>query len=118
MVLFVSNTALATQLEPDKRNMDIKYDIISKPEKIGDLLSISWSFVLHQEENSVERRVDTIKDTAIIAKAYLSVSPELELISGNSVWWSEIEYDKVYSFTATYRVITAYRIIGSPVVEI
>ncbi len=100
-----------------KRNFDINFSIDNTHEKMGDIISIKWSFVLNHEEDSLSKVVFEQYDTTRIAKAYLHTAGSLEYISGDTLWWGIVDYDKNYSFTTSYRISGNDLIAIRPYVE-
>ncbi len=115
ILLFVN--AYSTQPELPTRNMEIEYKIIAKPEKLGDLLCVTWSFVLHKENDTIWQRFLDERYSEVIARVQFVVEPQQELIFGDSVWWAGIKYDTTYSRTVTYKIISESRLVCYPKIE-
>ncbi len=117
-IMVLPLSSYSSQPDSNERNIKFSVDIHDMPRKIGDLLRFSWSFTLKELEDTLLQRYFDEIDDPLIGKVYFTVYPHQEFISGDSVWWGELEYDKTYSFTATYKIISESRIIGTPVVDI
>jgi len=100
-----------------KRNIDIDFNLDSNPEKVGDLLSIEWSFILRHEVDSFSRVIFEEYDTTRIVKAYLHTAGSLEYVSGDTLWWGIPDYDKEYTFTTTFRIAENDLIAVRPTIE-
>lgn len=100
------------------RNIDFDVKIVQVPEKIGDILEISWSFTLNRETDSIFRGFCEREDSLSRIKAYFNIRPDQEYLSGDVEWIGDIEYGKKHSFSFKYKIKTSGKITGSPIVEI
>jgi hypothetical protein len=100
-----------------ERSFDFSFQVINEPRELGDILAVSWSFVLHHEADSLLEAIYSIDDSAIIAKAYIFTSPGLEYVSGDTLWWGHIKHDETHAFTASYRVVEPFIVGLRPIVE-
>lgn len=87
----------ATPPKPPRRDIDFEVTYDKAPVKIGDTVTFTVSFELGGKA----------KDTVEFARAKLSVAPEVQYVSGDSVWSGYLEKGKAYTLEVTYR-FTAY----------
>ena len=116
--LLLTTKAHATPPSANERNIDFNVDVVKKPEKIGDILEVTWSYTINEETDSIYRAFCMQIDSQSLAKAYFTIHPPQEFISGDSVSWADIEYGTTHSFSFAYRIITGDRITGAPTLEI
>ncbi|MFH2036057.1 MAG: hypothetical protein ABIJ45_06605 [Candidatus Zixiibacteriota bacterium] len=114
----VSQNIFGTQPSTNMLNIDYKTELLSEPTSVGDIFEVQWTFKLEKAVDSIYQRFLDERFPNMIAKAYLGGNPKLKFISGDSVWWGELEYNKSYTFNAVYQVIEGGHITCAPIVLI
>jgi hypothetical protein len=107
----------ATPPSANLRNVDFDLEMIKTPKKIGDTLEISWSFTINEEPDSIYRAFCRRHDSLLRIHAYFKTFPEQEYLSGDSDWIGNIVYGRTISFSSVYKIISAGKITGGPIVE-
>ncbi|PKK83098.1 MAG: hypothetical protein CVT49_10315 [candidate division Zixibacteria bacterium HGW-Zixibacteria-1] len=100
-----------------ERNFDITFEVTDEPKMVGDIINVKWSFKLGYEKDSILKSFYEQQDTTRIVKAYLHIAGPLEYISGDTLWWGIVDYNKTYSFTASFRVVQNAIVGIRPIVE-
>lgn len=110
---------LAKSLTPGlpERNFDISFEVTDEPKTVGDFISVKWSFKLDYENDSILRTFYEQEDTIQIVKAYLHTAGPLKFISGDTLWWGIVDYNKIYSMSTTFQIDGYDRIAIRPIVE-
>lgn len=116
-VLILSANVMASQPSGAVRNIDFNLQVLEAPEKVGDILRVSWSFILKESADPVLQRPHNTQESAMFAEAFLSGISGSEVIEGTITWRGEIEYGRTYEFVISSTVTTPGEIRIRPVVE-
>ncbi|MEW5994151.1 MAG: hypothetical protein AB1744_07120 [Candidatus Zixiibacteriota bacterium] len=105
----ISQTYVVFATPPKPPRRDIKFEVAydKAPSKVGDVVTFTVSFALEPQA----------KDTVEFARARLSVAPQVQYVSGDSVWSGYIEKGKTYTFVVSYRFTAPGRWPCYPVVQ-
>jgi hypothetical protein len=117
-LLLIMPNIYASQPSANLRNIDFNVEIVKTPQKIGDILEVSWSFTLNEEIDKYIRDLFKKEDSLSRIKAFFKIYPGQEYLAGDTLWIGDIEYGVRHSFSFSYKIKSAGKITGSPVVQI
>ncbi len=98
------------------RNIDGELRVIRAPEKVGDTLEVAWDFFIKPETNRIlKSSYESLPEQSV--KVIFNPYPRQEYIQGDTLWWGKLEYYRLYSFRAVFKITTPGRLYSGAIIE-
>jgi len=117
-VLMVSANLSANQPSTAATFVDFDLQILEEPRQVGDMLRVSWSFIVNESEDPNLRSLQDGQIPTMYAKAFLVGVNVSDIVGGEAVWRGEIQYGRTYEQISSVEIRAPGKIVIRPVVEI
>jgi len=99
-------------------NIEMKFTLDQKPEKIGDIFTVSCEVSFNLSEDSIIQKYFWGMSDKYFAKCYFDTHPRQSAKCMNSATWTKAELGRKFTYSAEYEVLKTGKFSIWPVVEI